>query len=133
MLANRFAVADVDSHIIEPPDLWTSRLGSRWKKIVPHVDHDPRTDKDWWFVGERRMNPVGGYAHAGWPDWFPSYPPTFEGINRGSTINCYTPTYLDSIAMSSSAKAWSSRRNVFKPTTIFSPTSVRRTHPGSFP
>jgi predicted TIM-barrel fold metal-dependent hydrolase len=83
MLANRFAVADVDSHIIEPPDLWTSRLGSRWKKIVPHVDHDPRTDKDWWFVGERRMNPVGGYAHAGWPDWFPSYPPTFEGINRG--------------------------------------------------
>ena len=28
-LCEQFAVADVDSHIIEPADLWTSRISSQ--------------------------------------------------------------------------------------------------------
>ena len=36
-LCERYAVADADSHIIEPADLWTSRISAKWGDLVPHV------------------------------------------------------------------------------------------------
>ena len=41
-LCERYAVADVDSHIIEPADLWTSRVSSKWGDLVPHVTFHER-------------------------------------------------------------------------------------------
>ncbi len=41
-LAREFHVIDVDTHIIEPPDLWTSRMSSKWGDRVPHVRLDPK-------------------------------------------------------------------------------------------
>ena len=35
------AIIDVDTHVIEPPDLWTSRLGSKWGDTLPHIAWDP--------------------------------------------------------------------------------------------
>ena len=39
-------VLDVDTHLTEPPDLWTSRAPSKYKNLVPRVefigqDNDP--------------------------------------------------------------------------------------------
>ena len=30
-------IIDTDTHVVEPPDLWTSRLSSKWGDLVPHV------------------------------------------------------------------------------------------------
>ena len=34
-------IVDVDAHVVEPPDVWTSRLPSRYSAIGPHVEYLP--------------------------------------------------------------------------------------------
>jgi uncharacterized protein len=75
-LSERYAVADVDSHIIEPPDLWTSRVSSRWADLVPHVEFHERSGEDRWYVGSRKLFGVGAFAQAAWREYPPSHPPT---------------------------------------------------------
>ncbi len=64
-LCERYAVADVDSHIIEPADLWTSRVSSKWGDLVPHVKFDERTGEDSWYIGSKKLFGVGAFAQAG--------------------------------------------------------------------
>ena len=33
-LADRMPIVDTDSHVSEPPDLWTSRLAERWRPLM---------------------------------------------------------------------------------------------------
>lgn len=37
---------DVDSHIVEPADLWTSRLPGKWGDLVPHVKFDAENQQE---------------------------------------------------------------------------------------
>lgn len=83
MLTDRYLVADVDSHIIEPPDLWSARMSSRWGDQVPHVEDDPASGMEMWIIGGRKVSPVGAFAHAGWPECFPDFPKRFEQIDPG--------------------------------------------------
>ena len=73
-LCERYAVADVDSHIIEPADLWTSRVSSRWGDLVPHVRLHERTGEDRWYIGSKKLFGVGAFAQAGWEEFPPSHP-----------------------------------------------------------
>ena len=34
-------IVDVDAHIIEPPEVWSSRLPSKYKQIGPHIEYHP--------------------------------------------------------------------------------------------
>jgi len=43
-LFQRHHVVDVDTHLTEPPDLWTSRVSSKWGDAVPHVENMRGTD-----------------------------------------------------------------------------------------
>ena len=58
-LCERYAVADVDSHIIEPADLWTSRVSAKWGDLVPHVRCHERRQEDFWYIGDRKLYGVG--------------------------------------------------------------------------
>jgi predicted TIM-barrel fold metal-dependent hydrolase len=73
-LCERFAVADTDSHIIEPADLWTSRISSKWGDMVPHVKFDEKWGEDRWYIGDKRLFGVGAFAQAEWPEFPPSHP-----------------------------------------------------------
>jgi len=73
-LCERYAVADVDSHIIEPADLWTSRVSSRWGDLVPHVRFHERRQEDYWYIGDQKLYGVGAFAQARWPEYPPSHP-----------------------------------------------------------
>ena len=73
-LCERFAVADVDSHIIEPADLWTSRVDSKWGDLVPHVRFHERRQEDYWYIGDQKLYGVGAFAQAQWPEYPPSHP-----------------------------------------------------------
>src|SRR6476646_817509 len=73
-LCERYAVADADSHIIEPADLWTSRISPTWGALVPHVRFHERRQEDVWYIGDRKLYGAGAFAQAGWPEYPPSHP-----------------------------------------------------------
>jgi predicted TIM-barrel fold metal-dependent hydrolase len=77
-LHERYAVADVDSHIIEPADLWTSRIDPKWGDLVPHVKWHERRQEEVWYVGDQKMFGVGAFAQARWPEYPPSHPKKFD-------------------------------------------------------
>ena len=77
-LCERYAVADVDSHIIEPADLWTSRVPSRWGDLVPHVRFHERRQEDYWYIGDQKLYGAGAFAQARWPEYPPSHPRRLE-------------------------------------------------------
>jgi predicted TIM-barrel fold metal-dependent hydrolase len=77
-LCERYAVADVDSHIIEPVDLWTSRVSSKWGDLVPHVRFHERRQEDYWYVGDRKLYGAGAFAQAQWAEYPPSHPPSLD-------------------------------------------------------
>jgi uncharacterized protein len=70
-----FRVIDTDTHVIEPYDLWTSRVSvARWGDKVPHVRWDDEHEEDAWFFGETRVGPAAAAAQAGWSEFPPNHP-----------------------------------------------------------
>jgi predicted TIM-barrel fold metal-dependent hydrolase len=79
-------VIDTDTHISEPPDLWTSRVPARWKDIVPKVVHNDATGHGHWRIGDYWLMGSGFYAVAGWKDYPPNGPQDLEhpDVDKGS-------------------------------------------------
>jgi predicted TIM-barrel fold metal-dependent hydrolase len=77
-------VVDTDSHVTEPPDLWTSRVSSKWGDAVPHVAKNPETGHSHWRIGDHWLMPVGFYATAGWKEFPPFTPNELDDVDAGS-------------------------------------------------
>jgi uncharacterized protein len=77
-------IIDVDSHVTEPPDLWTSRVPRSLVDRVPHVVWDERRGEERWQIGDRRLFGVAGTAMAGWKEFPPSHPKTLDQADPGS-------------------------------------------------
>lgn len=71
-------IIDCDTHIVEPPDLWTSRMSSTWGDLVPHVRWSEKHQQEAWFIGDRRLSPVAASAMAGWHEYPPLFPPRWS-------------------------------------------------------
>ena len=69
------AVIDVDTHVIEPVDLWSSRMPISRGDRIPTVRFDEETGEDAWFIADRRIMGAAASAHAGWREYPPSHPP----------------------------------------------------------
>ena len=67
-------IIDADTHVVEPPDLWTSRVATRWHDQVPQVRWDEVNGDEAWFVGGERISGVGSPAMAGWAEYPPDHP-----------------------------------------------------------
>jgi predicted TIM-barrel fold metal-dependent hydrolase len=74
-------VIDTDTHLIEPPDLWTSRLSSKWGNRVPHVLLSADDGLEWWFIGDEKVIPVALLAQAGWTEFPPDHPPGWTDVD----------------------------------------------------
>jgi uncharacterized protein len=61
-------VVDADSHVVEPADLWVSRVPRRLADDVPHVARHPETGHRHWRVGATFLWPVGYFGVAGTED-----------------------------------------------------------------
>ena len=48
-------IIDVDTHVVEPPDLWTSRMNPKWGDQIPRVRWDDKNQDEGWFVGDHRL------------------------------------------------------------------------------
>jgi predicted TIM-barrel fold metal-dependent hydrolase len=79
-LFERYRVIDVDSHLTEPPDVWTARFPASRRDEVPHIE---RIDgRDTWLAAGNRIGAPGFYSMAGWNGVLPgSTPPTYEDIH----------------------------------------------------
>lgn len=79
---DRFRVIDVDTHVTEPADVWTSRMASRWGDLVPHIEKVG--GKDVWFVGEAPVGAPGAYSVAGYDGTFPDFPDGYDDIPKST-------------------------------------------------
>lgn len=79
-LFERFKVIDVDTHLTEPPDVWTARLPASMHDKVPQIK---RVDgQDVWFIGDDRLGAPGFYSMAGHDGIMPaSVPNTYDDIH----------------------------------------------------
>lgn len=77
-------VVDTDSHVTEPPDLWTSRVSKKWGDAVPRVERNPETNHSHWRIGDYWLMPVGFYATAGWAQFPPFTPNELDEIDPGA-------------------------------------------------
>ena len=57
-------LVSADSHVIEPPDLWTARLESTWTDRAPRVIRGD-DGNDWWWVDGFRTNSFAGGTQTG--------------------------------------------------------------------
>jgi len=79
---DRYKVIDTDTHITEPPDVWTSRVSSKWGDLVPHIK---RVDgSDFWMIGDELVGGPGFYTMAGFDGSFPEVPKGYDDIPASS-------------------------------------------------
>src|SRR2546423_6223508 len=72
-------IVDVDSHLVEPVDLWKARMPShRDDDRIPTVEFDAQADEFRWRIGRTWLSAVGEYCHAGWHEHVPSHPDTLD-------------------------------------------------------
>lgn len=77
-LFERYRVIDIDTHITEPADVWTSRLPKKWGDQVPHVKNVNGTDL--WFIADKPVGMPGAYSAAGHTGSFPDMRKTYADI-----------------------------------------------------
>jgi predicted TIM-barrel fold metal-dependent hydrolase len=59
-------VIDADTHVVEPYDLWTSRMSvDKWGDRVPHVRWDEAYQRDVWVTGDEIIGAGGGGSTEG--------------------------------------------------------------------
>ncbi len=69
-------VIDVDTHVVEPYDLWTSRVSTdKWGDQVPHVVWHEEREEEVWISGDRILGAGAAPAQAGYEKAPPFYPP----------------------------------------------------------
>ena len=80
-LAQKIKVIDTDTHIIEPYDLWTSRISvAKWGERVPHVKWDPIAEEDAWYFNKNRLGTAAGTSMAGWHEFPPKHPRVWKDV-----------------------------------------------------
>jgi uncharacterized protein len=89
----RDLIIDADSHVTEPPDVWTARVPAKYRDAVPQVVR--KDGADIWVLNGERLTIVGGTAPAGWPTFPPEYPPTYQDCHPGAYIAEARLRYMD--------------------------------------
>lgn len=77
-LFDRFSVIDVDSHITEPPDVWTARMPASLHDKVPHIERIDGVDA--WVADGVRIGAPGSVSMAGYDGFIPDHPKTYDEI-----------------------------------------------------
>ena len=82
-----YRIISSDSHILELPDLWTSRMEPEFRDRAPHVVR--QEDGDWWYTEGLKGQSFGAGAQAGVRFEEPeklSYRATIENVRPGAYI-----------------------------------------------
>lgn len=91
---------DVDTHITEPADTWTSRVSARFRDRVPRVERWAKNGKQYWFLGDERVGSVGLSAPAGFEGGpFPASPNGYDDVHPGAYDATERLKYMDSLGI----------------------------------
>jgi uncharacterized protein len=75
-------VIDTDTHVVEPYDLWTSRISvQKWGDKVPHVAWDDKMGREVWLSGDEFLRPATSAAFAGYDKPPPETPRRWSEVN----------------------------------------------------
>ena len=74
-------IIDVDAHVTEPADLWTSRLSSAYQDLAPRVVWRAEDKEHRWLVGDTMLQSVGAFAMGGWREPYPYSPSNFDDMD----------------------------------------------------
>ncbi len=77
-----FKPIDTDTHITEPPYVWTARVSKKWGDRVPHIKRVE--GQDYWFVGDQIIHAPGWVTMAGFDGSYPDYPKGYDDIPPSS-------------------------------------------------
>jgi len=92
-----YKIIDVDTHVTETPDVWTSRVPAHMRDAVPRVDTDAR-GRLWWYLGEKRIANPGLTATAGVGD-LKNCPKTYEEMHPGAYDAKARLKYMDEMGI----------------------------------
>lgn len=79
---DRIKAIDVDTHITEPPTVWTDRVSKKWGDAVPHVKRIG--GRDLWCIGDQMIGGPGFTTMAGFDGSYPECPMGFDDIPKSS-------------------------------------------------
>jgi uncharacterized protein len=71
-------IIDMDAHVTEPADLWTSRMPKKWVEHSPRLRWSDSAGEDIWMMDDIPVSACGQYSVAGWPEYIPSRPHKLE-------------------------------------------------------
>jgi uncharacterized protein len=91
-------IIDADTHITEPPDVWTARVPARLHEHVPTMVRDDR-GVDVWVLDGQPIYTVGLTAVAGWPTPFPDGPPTLDECHPAAYDADARLRYMDEVGI----------------------------------
>ena len=92
-----YSIIDVDTHVTEVPDLWSKRMPARMREAAPRVETDS-AGRQWWWLGQHRIVPVGLTATAGVGD-FKSPPKDYAGLHPGAFDADARLKYMDDMGI----------------------------------
>ncbi len=92
-------VIDVDTHITEPGDVWTSRVPKKFRDVAPRLVRSDDGVDSWQFGRTQRVIPVGATAVAGWKEPFPSIPKNMDEIPKAAYDAKARLAYMEEIGV----------------------------------
>ena len=75
-------VIDVDTHITEPPTVWTDRMASKWGDLIPRIEN--LDGYDVWMINGQPYSKPGNTAMAGFDGVLPDGPKTFDDMPKAA-------------------------------------------------
>ena len=56
-MMNSYKILSSDSHVVEPPDLWTKRIDGEFVDRAPRLVEEE--DGDWWYIEGEKYDSIG--------------------------------------------------------------------------
>ncbi len=92
-----YSIIDVDTHVTEAPDLWTSRVPAHMRDAVPQIRIDKR-GRNMWYIGDQVIAKLGLSATAGVGDM--KKPPNgYDEMHPGAYDADARLAYMDEIGI----------------------------------
>lgn len=92
-----YSIIDVDTHVTESADLWTSRVPARMRDAVPQLATD-RRGRQMWFLNGKPIAKLGLSATAGVGD-MKSPPNSYEDMHPGAFDAKARLAYMDQMGI----------------------------------
>ena len=93
-----YSIIDVDTHVTELPDLWTSRAPASMRDRVPHVETRSNGSLSWTVGGKSLLANPGMTATAGRGN-FSNPPKTYEEMHPGAYDAKARLKYMDDMGI----------------------------------